>query len=277
MPLGPRCVRCGKRMSFWAYFLGKSICNDCLNKEKLVLYQIEEQIKSHRNFAFQTEQIEFVKRQSKSYRVNLYMMLYKIYEEDHELTEEEIAELKKMQDALELTDEDVRYDDLIRPYLFIRYIRATNQLPELDLVEIEGSQIVLQKNEKVHFYFPVILKEQRVVNLGYRGSSQGVSFQITKGVRYRVGTHQGRVVKQEMLVETSRGILIITNQRVLLQPFVGFKPVSIPLKKIISYQCYQDCISIYKDGREKGYFFYCPKMGYIEIAGICLGFLLGNA
>jgi hypothetical protein len=114
------------------------------------------------------------------------------------------------------------------------------------------------------------------INLGYSGGSQGVSFQIAKGVRYRVGAHRGHMVKEDRLVKTSMGVLIITNQRLFLHPFPGYKPLSIPLNKILSYQCYNNGIEVYKEGREKGYFLSMDKSGSVEVFGLCLGYLLGQ-
>jgi hypothetical protein len=56
----------------------------------------------------------------------------------------------------------------------------------------------------------------------------------------------------------------------------GNKPVSIPLTKVLSYNCYNNGIEVYKEGREKGYFFSVKDSGAVELFGICLGFLLGG-
>ncbi len=92
----------------------------------------------------------------------------------------------------------------------------------------------------------------KTINLGYRGGSQGVSIPIVKGVRYRVGSHRGHIVKEDKLVETSQGVLIVTNKRLFLHPFPGHKPVSIPVNKILSYSCYRNGLEVYKEGRWKG-------------------------
>jgi hypothetical protein len=83
------------------------------------------------------------------------------------------------------------------------------------------------------------------------------------------------MVKEDRLVKTSMGVLIITNQRLFLHPFPGYKPLSIPLNKILSYQCYNNGIEVYKEGREKGYFLSMNKSGSVEVFGLCLGYLLG--
>jgi len=91
----------------------------------------------------------------------------------------------------------------------------------------------------------------------------------------RIGAHRGHIVKDERLVPTSKGTLILTNQRLFLHPAPGFKPASIPLNKILSYNCYQNNLEVYKEGREKGYMF-SMNSGAIEVFGICLNFLLSK-
>ncbi len=139
-----------------------------------------------------------------------------------------------------------------------------------------ASQLNLKKEEVVHFACPTILKETRVVNLGYEGGSHGVSLRLMKGVSYRVGSHRGHLRKEEQLVETSRGYLVLTNKRVILNPYQGKKAVNISLSKILTYNCYDNALEIYKDGREKGFFFSITSSGHVEITGLVYGFLLND-
>jgi len=53
--------------------------------------------------------------------------------------------------------------------------------------------------------------------------------------------------------------------------------VSIPLNKVLSYNCHDNGVEAYKEGREKGYFFSVKDAGAVELFGICLGFLLSSA
>jgi hypothetical protein len=122
----------------------------------------------------------------------------------------------------------------------------------------------------------VQLKEMKAVQVGYVGQSQGVSLRIAKGVYYRIGRSRGHLVKDEHYVVTSAGLFIITNQRVLLHPSTGNKSVSIDLKKILSYNCYENGLVIYEEGREKGYLFVLDKPIYNEIGGMCLSLLTAN-
>jgi hypothetical protein len=103
-----------------------------------------------------------------------------------------------------------------------------------------------------------------------------MSFPIGGGIRYRVGAHRGHIVKEDRFVETSKGILLITNKRLFLHPFPGRKPVSIALDKILSYQAYGNGLEVYKEGSDKGYFFSIWKIGSVELFGLCLSHLLSQ-
>jgi len=61
-------------------------------------------------------------------------------------------------------------------------------------------------------------------------------------------------VSEDRLTQTSAGVLVVTNQRIVLQPALGNKPVNIPITKVLSYNCYNNGIEVCKEGREKGYF-----------------------
>ena len=93
-------------------------------------------------------------------------------------------------------------------------------------------------------------------------------------VNYIAGTHKGIIMNADRLVKTSKGVLAITNQRLLLNPVPGCRPLSISLDKILSYQAYQNGIEVYKEDRGKGFFFEIDNIGSVEIFGICLSFLL---
>ena len=76
------------------------------------------------------------------------------------------------------------------------------------------------------------------------------------------------------MLQTSKGVLIITNKRLLLNPLPGNRPLSIPLDQVLTYQGYQNGIEIYKEDTKRGFFFEIDSIGSVEIFGICLSFLL---
>lgn len=266
------CKNCNKSLSFMSLFTKEVFCKECKNILKQQLIQIEKDI--YQNRGINESQIQLLMKQEKEELIKLFLAVHKRLEEDKELSENEIVLLEKIQKALNLSNEETSYDDIIRPYIYVNSIRKDGTLPIAKL-RLEGiDSPILKKDEIVHFAENAMLKEIRSVSLGYSGGSHGVNIRIAKGISYRVGAHKGHMAKEDRLLWTSRGMLLVTNQRLLLQPVSGYKPVSIPLSKILSYHCFENGIEVYKKGREKPYYFDINKKGSIEIFGICLGQLL---
>lgn len=260
-------------------FTKETLCKNCKITLENEISRIEEEIITTKSCSQQQlellkRQLELSSKQNKEAYLTFYSRIYEKFEGDKELEEVEMKTLQKIQEVFNLTNEDVNFDERIKPYIYVNYIRKFGKLPIVDLKVEGGSQIILKTGEIVHFTDNAALKELKTVKLGYSGGSQGISFRICKGVRYRIGTHRGNIIKEDRLIETSRGVLIITNQRIFLHPFLGYKPVSIPLNKILSYQAFGNGIEVYKEGREKGYFFSMSNSGSVEIMGICLSYLL---
>lgn len=276
------CSECGKRMSFLSL---SSICPDCkevVAARKQAEEDAERMAEEERE-AIGTEiinsrsisdkQLDIVQRLKKKSAINLYNKIYAAFIKDAELEHKEIETLLKIQNAANLSNDEILYKENVLPYAYVSAIKIDGKLPTPEIQIPGASPIILKKGEVPHFGDLAVLKETRTVTLGYKGGSRGISIKIMKGVSYRVGAHRGEIQREEKLIEISRGALILTNQRVYLHPLPGCKPVSIPLNKILSYNCFRDAIEIYKDGRERGYLFYMNS-GAVEIAGICLNFLL---
>ncbi|MGC8789836.1 MAG: hypothetical protein ACP5QM_08010, partial [Caldisericum sp.] len=212
-----------------------------------------------------------LKNQDRTDIIKLYNSLFQNFSSDKEVDAQEIATLRKLQNGLFLSDAEVKFDERLKPYIYVQAIR-NNTLPEVELKNAQG--IVLKKDEKVHFVDGAILKEIKSVSLGYGGGSQGVSIRIASGVHYRVGGTRGHIMREDKLVETSRGVFIITNQRIMLNPTsIKSKSLNIPLSKIFSYSCYENGLELYKEGHEKGYFLEFLNKSSVEIVGMLLGYL----
>lgn len=283
------CEKCGKKLPFLTIFTGESLCRDCkkiadaeinikeqqakiyLQEMKSKLATLEEEIIATKKVT--EKQKELLKKQDKPSALVIYSNIYNRFEADKELDGAEINTLQIVQDMLGLTDEDVGYNERVRPYIYVYAIKKEGRLPLVDL-KIVGGQPILKKGEILHFADKAVLKELKTINLGYEGGSQGVSIRIAKGISYRVGSYRGHIIKEDRFVATSQGNLIITNQRLFLYPFPGNMPLSVPLTKILSYHCYRNGLEVYKEGREKGYFFSMANGGSVEIFGLCLGHLL---
>ncbi len=156
-----------------------------------------------------------------------------------------------------------------------RKIRS-GELPSVNLHIEDAAPVLLRAGEVVHFWDKARLYEVRSVYAGYEGGSHGVSIRILKGVSYRIGSQKGHAVYKSNWLETSQGFLIVSNQRLFLYPRPGHKAVSIPLKKILSYQRSANEIEIYKEDREKGYVFSVSNDYCGETFAACLALLLAR-
>ncbi len=288
-----QCLRCGKKLGLLELSGYCRACNAASKaEEKARLRAAEEErqrlqrersermsaivgrLKSEH--ALSEDDAAFLRTWDKPKLVELYGSVLKSFQEDTLFSEPEVVALQTLQNALGLSHDDIGWEERVAPYYYAFMIRDKAALPNVHL-SIEGAApVILRTGETIHFATrkPVVLREQRTVSLGYAGGSHGVSFPIPglKGVRYRVGSHRGHVMKEERWVDTARGFLLITNQRLFLHPIAGSKPVSLPLKKLLSYEAYGNGLSVYKEGREKGYFF-AMTAGQVEVAGLCLSFL----
>jgi len=281
--MGKFCPDCGQPLTFFRSLTSSICCTECEKKRVLKREHEIAELRADRNALYREiilkkeisdDQIEHLKKQEKSEQIQMYFEILSHFESDNEMINDEISTLRKMQSVLNLTDAEVDFEERLIPHIYTYSIKKENKIPPVYLNIGEGmSNIILKKSEEIKFVVQSILKEPRIVNLGYEGGSRGVSIRLMKGVSYRVGAHRGHIRKEEQLSETSSGYFMITNKRVLLHPFPGKKSVSIPLEKMISYNCFENGIEIYKEGREKGYFFQTKNKSSPEVAGMVLGFL----
>jgi uncharacterized Zn finger protein (UPF0148 family) len=280
------CQRCGRGFSFFQGLTGKTICNECLAAEAAEKMRVEAEHQKKLDLTaneiigtkkFTEQHIELLKNYNKSDQIRIFSKIWENFTIDKEMDKNELDTLILLQQSLGLSNEEIQYQERIMPYQYIYLVRTEDKLPVVTLQDGGGGNVALKKGEIAHFATAARLKEIRIVELGYSGGSHGVSLRIMKGVSYRVGSHKGHIFKEERMVETSKGHLILTNKRLIFHPFPGNKAVSMPLGKITSYNCYGNGVEIFKEGREKAFFFQMENSGTSEIAGICLGFLFEHA
>ena len=241
------CPNCGMKLSFLKRHDADTLCNECsqarINTRHTQFAALEQAIAASRTAT--PEQLALLKTFDHKTVLDLYFRLYNTFGADKELDERDIAPLIVVQQAGGLTNEEVRFDELVRPYAYVSAIRTEGKLPAIHLTVEGAGPVILHKGEVVHYAHEATLNEKKRFNLGYRK-------------------------------QTSAGVLVVTNQRIVLQPAPGNKPVSIPLNKVLSCNCHDNGVEVYKEDREKGYFFSVKDSGAVELFGICLGFLLGS-
>lgn len=263
------CKECGKKLSIFSTSLLCEECSKFLNEK-----YIEIKKDALKNLDLKEEQVNFLQiKFARDRLLCFYNEIYDILILKIGLKRKELEFLLKIKNSFALSDDEIGFDERMRPYIYVDAIKEKNELPDFKL-EYSGFNIVLKQNERFHFAYAAVLNEIKTKGFEYDEGRSGVSFRIMKDVNYRAGVHIGNIMDKDRLVKTSRGILVITNQRILLNPFPGHKPLSIPLDKILSYQAYQNGIEVYKENRWKGFFFEIDSTGAVEVFGICLSFLL---
>jgi len=174
------CRICGKRLPL--FFYKDTVCKECRVQLQKELAEIKDSIVNTREVTDQ--QLDILSRQDKQDLLELYNYLFSEFTRDKDLDDTEMQILRKIQTKFGFSDEEVKFDERIKPYIYVNAIK-NGRLPSVQLVDSEG--IILKKDEIVHFVDGAILKEVKSVSLGYSGGTQGISIRIAKGVYYRVG------------------------------------------------------------------------------------------
>jgi len=279
------CNRCGKKLGFLSSITKDGLCIPC----DIEVRQAKEAQK--REAVFQTNTLidyiaktRLINEKQYSYLESLdpseqnrgYVALVDRFLADGELDVTEVEMLGSLYKRLVLDPYRSTFIDRVIPSLYVTSIRNGETLPVIPREPLMNMNIILKKGEVPHYFCNCKLKENKIVKTGFTAGSQGVSIRVMKGVSYRVGASRGYITKEEQLVETSRGTLLITNQRLFLNPEGNTKPLSIPINKILSYKCYDDGVVLYKEGREKPFVFQVNQAGEAETIGVCLSYLTAN-
>ena len=107
----------------------------------------------------------------------------------------------------------------------------------------------MQKGEVCHVSLPATLVEERVVLRNYQGGSRGVNLRLVKGVSFRLGQQQGKMVSQSGIVPVSEGYFVITNKRLV---FSGDrKSITTPIEKLIDLHIFADGLNYSVTTRQK--------------------------
>jgi len=257
------CENCGKKLSFISW---GDLCKDCKKKNEAEYENLEKNITQLESF--DDQKLEYLNKFGSESLNKLYNTYYASIA-NRNLDENDIEKLNKLQKSFGLTNKQVNYDERIRPVVYSNFLLKNGTLPTIDIASSLETHVILQKGEIAHFVADSTVNEIKTISLGYKGGSHGISIPIGLGLRYRIGSHKGHIEKEDRLLETSRGNLIITNSRFFLHPIPGNKPLSIPINKILSFHCSENMIEIFKDGREKGYYIKTDP-GSVKIVNLCL-------
>ena len=167
---------------------------------------------------------------------------------DDRITDEEKESLEELMKYFGFSREDFNFDQGTFNKLYSLALIDKGILPT---PEYSGLNIILKKEEVVHWLCSATLKKRkRVVDrISYSGLS--TSIRIMKGVRYRVGSIKLAPQTKDVMIDEDSGNFWLTNQRI---GFLGHrKNFSLPYNKVLSFDLYRDGIAIHKEGRENPY------------------------
>ena len=113
-----------------------------------------------------------------------------------------------------------------------------------------NSSLMLKRGEKLILDIPGIsyCEEQTVKT---KGSYQGFSVRVMRGVSYRFGGFEGAAVQE--VVELDKGNFILTNKRLIFSGSTD--SVEYPLSKIVTIEPLEDGILVNRSGKRKMEYF----------------------
>lgn len=113
----------------------------------------------------------------------------------------------------------------------------------------QASALRQNSGEIVHAEIPAQMLDERVIARQYVGGYSGMSVRICKGVSHRFGGTRGRSIPVTAVVPIDRGILSITNSRIV---FIGQKKsFSVDWPKVLSIAPMADGVHLAFQGRTK--------------------------
>jgi hypothetical protein len=160
---------------------------------------------------------------------------------DDHLTEDEEDALADVAEAVGFDQSDLEEHDL--------YTRMqVAKLNDGRLPTVDAPKLMAKSGEVVHLETAAALMKEVAVR-EWRGGSQGVSFRVAKGVRYRVGSTRGHLVTVgSQLQVADTGFLVVTSQRAA---FLGErKTVEMPYSKLLGMNVFSDAISFSISNRQ---------------------------
>lgn len=160
---------------------------------------------------------------------------------DDELSEDEEGALAAVAEAVGFTQEDFERHGI---YTRLQIAKLNNgRLPT-----VEAPQLMAKRGEIVHLEASAALMKE-VTMREFRAGSQGFSFRVAKGVRYRVGSTRGHIVNVGTSMQVAdTGLFSVTNQRAV---FMGDrKTVDMPYTKLIGMHLFSDAISFSLSNRQ---------------------------
>jgi len=160
---------------------------------------------------------------------------------DDHLTEDEEAAFSDVAEAMGFTQAAFEANPIHTRF-------QVAKLNDGRLPVVQSPRLMAKKGEVVHLETAAALMKEVAIH-EWRGGSQGVSFRVAKGVRYRVGATRGHLVTVGTQLQVAdEGTLSVTSQRVA---YLGNrKTVDMPYSRLMGMNLYSDGIQFSLSNRQ---------------------------
>lgn len=166
------------------------------------------------------------------------LKLSKLLSEDERISDTEKDDFEKILNYFQLTVADIpSFQGTYNKCRSLYLIEEKNILPT---PTVSGLDVVLKKEEIIHWVCPAILKKVKHITkaIGYSGFTGSVT--IVRGLRYRSGSLKVSRQTSTVMVDEDTGQFWLTNQRI---GYIGTnKNFSLPYNKVLSFKLYKDGI-----------------------------------
>jgi hypothetical protein len=165
--------------------------------------------------------------------------------DDSRITETERKELVKIYSDLNLSTDNLAYNQSDFNKYHTLYLIDEGKLPTIDVPNLN---VNLQTGEKLHYVNKAFIVKNKSVTKSYNYSGFSASIKIAKGLRYRVGNVKINPQKVNVMMTDDAGTFYLTTENL---GYIGLnKHFSIPYDKISSLDIRDGFLYLYKKGKE---------------------------
>ncbi|MFC2169070.1 hypothetical protein ACFLRM_00690 [Acidobacteriota bacterium] len=209
-------------------------------------------------------QLEFIKRASINNETSFFKLTNSNKASNWKLLKK-LSPVENIEGNKDLAEGEDKNGERLLSYLYDFSIINEGRLPETEL-DLKGfRKINLERNETFVYSDVVVLESPVASDVGNRG--------IFRWFRRKI--YGLRTGKWYVFPEENKGILLLTNIRLLFQSFGNHSPMSIPIQDVYAYRCFQ-CKFRVSNKRKRSYLFEIGNIYSVLIFEICLNYLLGD-
>ena len=165
--------------------------------------------------------------------------------DDSRITEAERKELVKIYSDLNLSTDNLAYNQSDFNKYHTLYLIDEGKLPTIDVPNLN---VNLSNGEKLHYVNKAFIVKNKSVTKSYNYSGFSASIRIAKGLRYRVGNVKINPQKVNVMMTDDAGTFYLTTENL---GYIGLnKHFSMPYDKISSLDVREGFLYLYKKGKE---------------------------